>query len=627
MKRSWFSILLVVVLLGLLGLLATLQYRWLGQISDAEHDRLQKRLQSDTERFADDFNNEIRNVYFNFQVGAETLKKKDWREFNEKYDFWKGNYTYPDLVTDFYFVSQNEAPSKYDPATKSFAPVNIPYEIAQLSEKLKDDKNFSAIAENVPALIMPVYDNLNVLYVRTAEPSHQQPPPRKKYGFLIMRVDPKVIDEELFPALAQKYFSDGDGANYRLSVTSQADSRVIYKNSAEDTSASDSSAKLFSLAPEKMAFFINRDLASSLNTKTAEGGEVKQQGKVVISQKFETRAITGDVKIGETKSSEIKADDVTTGQAHSGEGQKTFSFKVVNEKEKPRITMMESSDQNPDGVWTLNVQHRAGSLDNFIANTRNKNLAVSFGILSLLGISVVLIFFSAQRAKKLAQRQLDFVSSVSHEFRTPLAVIYSAGENLTDGVVNSHAQVTEYGTLIKHEGKKLSAMVEQILEFAGARSGKRKYDFRPAEISAIIDKALGECRPLIEQNSFTVDKHIQSGLPAIAADETALSHAFQNLISNAIKYSDGDKYLKITAENGEGAIKIFFEDRGRGIAARDRQQIFEPFYRGRDVVEAQIHGNGLGLSLVKQIVEAHNGTVLVESTPGTGSKFIVRLPI
>ena len=114
----------------------------------------------------------------------------------------------------------------------------------------------------------------------------------------------------------------------------------------------------------------------------------------------------------------------------------------------------------------MNVQHTDGSLGQFIANTRRKNLAISFGILSLLAVSVILIFLSAQRARLLAQRQMDFVSSVSHEFRTPLAVIYSAGENLADGVIaNRTEKVARYGDLIKREGKKLSSMVEQILEF------------------------------------------------------------------------------------------------------------------------------------------------------------------
>jgi signal transduction histidine kinase len=237
------------------------------------------------------------------------------------------------------------------------------------------------------------------------------------------------------------------------------------------------------------------------------------------------------------------------------------------------------------------------------------------------------VILSAQRAKKLAQRQLDFVSSVSHEFRTPLAVIYSAGENLVDGVVEKPGQISEYGTLIKREGKKLSAMVEQILEFAGARSGKRKYDLRKTDVARVMSDALSECQPLITESGFIVEKNMPAGLPEINADGAALSHAFQNLISNAIKYSGDDKRLRITGENGGGAIKLSFQDHGRGIPASERSQIFEPFYRGKEVVAAQIHGNGLGLSLVRQIVEAHKGKIEVESRPGVGSTFTIKLPV
>jgi signal transduction histidine kinase len=602
MKRSWFSILLVFTLLGLLALLAALQYQWLGQISDGERERLQKRLQADTGRFADDFNNEIRNTYFTFQLDADTWRKKDWAAFNGRLDYWKNNSAYPALVTDFYFLRQNEAPLIYQPDSKVFEAGVLPDEIAQIAESLKKEDGFEPIVDNIPALVMPIYENLDrIADVPIRRPADQA---QKKYGFLVMRLDDQVIKNKLLPDLVNKYFSGDDGANYRLSVVDQKDnSQIIFKNHPEEnSSSSDSSARLFSLTPEKMAFFINRDLASSLRRVP---GTTEKQSNMIVSQRFESK---------ESVESLPKT-----------EGQRNFNFTIAP-AEKPRITVMESHGLDNEGVWLLSVQHRAGSLEQFITNTRNKNLAVSFGILGLLGISVVMIFFSAQRAKKLAQRQMDFVSSVSHEFRTPLAVIYSAGENLTDGVVNSHAQVTEYGTLIKHEGKKLSGMVEQILEFAGARSGRRKYDLRQTEVGQILADALAACRPLIDESGFTVEKNIAEDLPPIIADEKALSHAFQNLINNAIKYSRGDKLLKITAENGGGTIKLSFEDHGLGITAREQSQIFEPFYRGKEVVAAQIHGNGLGLSLVKQIVEAHNGRVKVESRSGEGSKFTVELP-
>ncbi len=627
MKRSWFSILLVFTLLGLLVLLATLQYRWLGQISDGERDRLQKRLQTDTERFADDFNNEIRNAYFNFQLDAAAWRNKDWTGFNERLDVWKNKSAYPALITDFYFLRQDSAPLVYRPDSKSFETGVLPGDMTQVAAGLKNDEGFDPIADDIPALVMPIYENLEhigdapkmPLKLSVKMPIEQS---RKKYGFLVMRLDKNVIAGNILADLAKKYFSGDDGANYRLSVVSQKDnSQTIFKDHPEENSASsDSSARLFSLAPEKMAFFINNDLASTLHRRTpADPGATdkpeksdkpekpNKQSNVVISQRYESKSLGGQPPAPE-------------------EGNKTFNFTVAGD-EKPRVTIMESKNPDTEGVWLLNVQHRAGSLEQFITNARNKNLAVSFGILGLLGISVVLIFFSAQRAKKLAQRQLDFVSSVSHEFRTPLAVIYSAGENLTDGVVNSHTQVTEYGTLIKHEGKKLSAMVEQILEFAGARSGKRKYDFRKINIEQVLSEALSECQPLIAGSGFTIEKNIQPGLPEVTADGAALNHAFQNLINNAIKYSRDDKRLKITAENGGGRVKLYFEDHGRGIDSRERSQIFEPFFRGKEVVAAQIHGSGLGLSLVKQIVEAHSGKVEVESRPGEGSIFTVKLPI
>ncbi len=236
-----------------------------------------------------------------------------------------------------------------------------------------------------------------------------------------------------------------------------------------------------------------------------------------------------------------------------------------------------------------------------------------------------MIFISSQRARTFAQRQVDFVSSVSHEFRTPLAVIYSAGENLSDGVIRDDGKIASYGNLIKREGKKLSQMVEQILEFAGARSGTRNYDFQKVEIKKVIEEAISECQSLIAENDFTIETEIAENLPEISADRRALTQAVQNLIANSIKYSNGEKFIKISANNGGGKVKISVEDKGLGIEKSELSKIFEPFYRSKKVVDAQIHGNGLGLSLVKNIVDAHNGKISVESESGKGSEFTIIL--
>jgi signal transduction histidine kinase len=169
-------------------------------------------------------------------------------------------------------------------------------------------------------------------------------------------------------------------------------------------------------------------------------------------------------------------------------------------------------------------------------------------------------------------------------------------------------------------------MVEQILEFAGARSGKRRYDLRrETEVEKIIENALAECEPLIKEKAFIVEKEIAENLPTVTADEKALTQAIQNLIVNSVKYSNGNSRLKISATNGGGQIKICVEDRGIGIAAKDLKHIFEPFYRSKVVVDEQIHGSGLGLSLVRQTVAAHGGKINVESEIGKGSRFTIEL--
>ena len=602
MNRSWYPILLVAALLGLLILLAGLQYHWLGKISDGERERLQKRLEIDTERFAEDYNREIQNAYFNFQLDADAWREKNWNEFNQRLDFWRGKTAYPNLIKDFYFVQlgANETVLRYDNQSKTFDKTDWTENLKNLKPKITAKTNFQPIAEEIPALLMPVHDaeeRLNrIIAVRTGKPDEAGIPPLvmlKRYGVLVIELDASVIKNQLFPDLVKKYFSDSENANYKLAVTN-GQTQTVFQT--ENLTATDTNINFFNLSPDNFIFFANRDLLPAIHSER----------KSMIVNKIER----------------------TTRLPAPNKKQNRVEVEVLNNRnnEKPRVRVFESENLPTGGVWTLNVQHAAGSLEQFITNTRRKNLAISFGILSLLGASVILIFLSAQRAKQFAQKQIDFVSAVSHEFRTPLAVIYSAGENLTDGVVRNEIQISKYGDLIKREGKKLSAMVEQILEFAGARSGKRKYDFRQTDAGSVVENALRECQPLIEEKGFTVEKYVAGDLPKVSADFNALSHSVQNLINNSVKYGDGSKWIKISAENGDGKVKIVVEDKGIGISGREIAHIFEPFYRSKRVVDEQIHGNGLGLSLVKQTVEAHGGKVFVESEVGKGSRFTIELP-
>jgi signal transduction histidine kinase len=606
MKRSWFPILSVVALAALFVLLGVLQYSWLSRASDADAEKMQKRLNGDTEHLAMDFNREIQNAYFNFQLDAENWKERNYKDFNDRYDFWRDKTAYPTLVSNFYFIENRDGakPMVYDAPNHTFKEVEWPQKLRDLYSRFSDDKNFEPIYDDVPALVMPIHesnDGVPRIFVRRRDhepiPTSVEMP--KKYGYLVEMLDQNTITGNILPDLAKKYFPDND---YKLSVRTK-DGKTIFQPDGAATTA-DASAKLFDLSPDTV-WFANRDLLPV-------AGEKKRE--IYVSQKVESHSIANN---------HIESHTVTAGRSIDG---KAGTFRLEINPDAPlRTKVFERTDSPDNEHWLLQLQHRDGSIASFISATKWRNLAISFGILALIASGIFLVFLSAQRAKRLAQRQLDFVSSVSHEFRTPLAVLYSAGENLGDGVATEAEQISQYGNLIKAEGKKLSGMVEQILEFAGARSGGAQYRLTETNVGEIIDDALQNCNSQIVAHDFSIEKDIAADLPAISADREALSRAIQNLIANSIKYGNGEKWLRVSARNGDSRVKIAVEDHGLGISKTDLKHVFEPFYRAKEVVDAQIHGNGLGLSLVKQIIDAHGGKISAESEIGKGSKFVIEL--
>jgi len=605
MKRSWFLFISIASLAALFVLLGVLQYNWLSRVSDADAEKMQKRLNSDAERFATDFNREIQNAYFNFQLDTENWKKRDYREFNERYDFWHGKTAYPTLIANFYFIENRDGvkPLVYDAEKHTFNETEWPQTLRDLYSRFSDDKGFEPIYDDIPALVLPVHESDEIavrhIFIRTGDKNELPPAePPKRYGYLVIMLDRPTLTEGILPDLASKYFPDND---FKLAVQSKDGDTVFQTQDAVATP--DASTNLFDLSADNYFIFANRDLIPPGEKKREVLVNQRVEGHSVSKGRIETRTITG------------------------GASSQSGTFRLEIKPDTQLRTKVFDRTASPDNEhWRLLLQHRDGSIAAFTNGTKWKNLGVSFGILALIAAGIAFVLISAQRAKRLAQRQLDFVSSVSHEFRTPLAVIYSAGENLGDGVTTAPDQISRYGNLIKAEGKKLSGMVEQILEFAGARSGTIKYKFAETTATDLIDDAIKGCDSQIVENNFSVEKDIADNLPPIEGDHEALNRAIQNLIANSIKYGNGKKWIRLSANNGDGRIKIAVEDHGLGISKRDLAHIFEPFYRAKDVVDAQIHGNGLGLSLVKQIVDAHGGKVIAESEVGKGSRFVIELP-
>jgi signal transduction histidine kinase len=284
----------------------------------------------------------------------------------------------------------------------------------------------------------------------------------------------------------------------------------------------------------------------------------------------------------------------------------------------------------PDmGRWQIYARNRAGSLEAAVSSTRRKNLAVTGGVLLMLVASVIALLQLTRRTQRLARLQMDFVAGITHELRTPLAVIYGASYNLRGVVARNPEQVERYGTLLQQESGKLRDLVEQVLRFAGAEAGRVIREKEPVSIERLIEQAVESSRNLIQSGHYQIEKNIAPELPAVFGDPVALQQALENLVSNAAKYGAGEKHwIGVTATRvADGnSVEIRVADLGPGIPPDEQKQVFDAFFRGRRALQDQIHGTGLGLNLVKKIVEAHGGSIRVESEPMKRTEFIVLLP-
>ena len=247
-------------------------------------------------------------------------------------------------------------------------------------------------------------------------------------------------------------------------------------------------------------------------------------------------------------------------------------------------------------------------------------------MLALTAASAVMLLLSTRRARSLAQAQMEFVAGVTHELRTPLAVIGATSQNLAEGVAASGDQVRRYGRTIHDQGWRLTQMIEQILRFAGISSGRFEIHPQPVQVPILIDEAIADSQPELTAAGCVPTLDIETGLAEVNADAPAMVHCLKNLMNNAAKHGCGAP-LTVRASQEEGRVRISVEDGGPGIDPVDLPHIFKPFYRGRRAISEQIEGSGLGLSLVKKIVEAHGGTIEVSSKGGRGAQFTLKLPI
>ena len=256
-------------------------------------------------------------------------------------------------------------------------------------------------------------------------------------------------------------------------------------------------------------------------------------------------------------------------------------------------------------------------------------------IAGIIGVAVVaaLVGILSNYRAHLKQRRLNdmkdnFVSSVSHEFRAPLASMRLLAEGLQSGRVGGIEKQREYYDYLVQECRRLSLLVENVLDFSRIEQGRKEYDFQECDLGKVLHGALRSVDPIAQEHAVTLEMKAPAVGEFVAeVDGIAIQQALINLLDNAIKHSPKGERVTVNLERKGGRAEIAVVDRGPGIPEPERQRVFERFYRLGSELRRETAGVGIGLSLVQHTIEAHGGRVRVESAPEKGSVFIIDLPL
>lgn len=603
----------------LVGVLAFFQYKWLGQVSESEREQLRTTLNQRAREFADDFDRELGTAYSAFPLSDDAIRAKDWERFAVRYDQWRAAARFPQLIRNIYVAGAStdaDTLLQFDPGARTFREATWPAELEPIKARVRPIVDHlptgslpgtirfvslaaAPLVPDIPAILVPVQSTgpMIVTSDRTAPPRFPM-----RAIFVVLELDRAFMQSTMLKALVERHFAVDD---YHVAVIDQKAPEKPFFTKGLPASATITPRD----ADASIAFFgVRVDMMREALASLRPAGATAVAGFPVTAPApaaMLSATQNGRFSIVVQESSTLSA---------STAGVRTTNVQYSNA-----------------GAWQIVLQHPAGSLEAAVTKARRRNLSLSFGVLAVLAASVLLISINGQRAQRLAAQQMDFVATVSHELRTPLAVIRSAAQNLSAGVVHEPEQAKRYGDLIDAEGRRLTDMVEQVLTYAGMSDGKRAATTAPTDIVTVTRDVVASCDGLIREAGFTVEVTTPDTMADVPLDEAAYRRALNNLIGNALKYGTDGRWLGVavamaTGKGGTPEVQVAVSDRGRGIDPADLPHIFEAFYRGADAKEQQIHGNGLGLSLVQGIVEAHGGRVTVKSAPGAGSTFTLHLP-
>jgi signal transduction histidine kinase len=617
-KLPLFWIAVLTGMASLLIMVAVLQYRWTRELSVATEARIGSTLQPLMLGWHLDFYSELSAICVALQVGPDAGARDNWNDYLHRYVDWSHNsvenvYANPGLIKNVYIWETSDSANvrllRLNGDAAKIETPNVPEDLQPLLARLQakssnlsvglrawefPDSSADHLAsrkdrlsplttqrsdimtgwqfdKNIPAIVHPIINNGRFPQQLDAQPSNRQNP----VNWIVVVLNLDYIQKKILPDLTKRYFNGPEGLEYKLAVIdARRTTGLIYTSDvafpSSNHGAFDSRMNIFGPPPETLEGHF---------WQTIKNGE-----------SLEWRNFSAPVW-----------------------------FPVIQYA-------------SHDEPWMLLLEHRTGPLEAIATSIWRRNLMTGGIVLLLLTVGMALILFTSRRAEKLAKLQLDFVASISHELLTPLAAIYCTGQNVMDGLAQTKTDSITHGSIITSQARQLTDLVRQILLFASTENGTNRYTLRPLQVSGILQSVRDNVAVLVEGTGFNVEHQVQADLPYVMGDLSALCQCLQNLISNAVKYSGENRWIGISAsaheaKNHHKEVRISVQDHGSGVSSSELPHIFEPFYRSPNVVDAQIHGTGLGLAVAKRIAEAMGGKLSVTSKVGVGSTFTLHLPV
>jgi signal transduction histidine kinase/tetratricopeptide (TPR) repeat protein len=314
-----------------------------------------------------------------------------------------------------------------------------------------------------------------------------------------------------------------------------------------------------------------------------------------------------------------------------------ISWKLINNYGKQLII---SKNFQPDGnpvnysfssalpPWTLVFYPKEGGL---LASLVRSGQGIFFYIFLLiviiLGLGLFFTLYVTNNELSLAKMRSNFITTVTHEFKSPLTSIRQMAEMLEGGRVPSRERQQKYFGAMVQESERLSHLIDNILDFSRMEAGMKEFHFEKDNLACMTEEMVQSFQSHLADKGFQIDFKSQESIPDSFFDRNAIKQVIQNLMDNACKYSGNSKKIEVKVASSESDVTLSVRDFGIGIRKDEQDKIFSQFYRAGDELSQQVKGSGIGLTIVKQIVDAHKGHIILMSEPGNGSEFRIVLPL